>query len=475
MIAALIAVSGPLDIFAGTTDASDDQPTTVENVITENQSEVEGNESNNIDSTENPADNGAPAGTETPAATPVEGGVDTLGAPARAAAATEITEINVTADEVTPYSVKLSWTFNEGAELGEQTVTVLNGEDVVASDVSGMSYTVTDLMPATSYTFAVKVGDVTGKAENITTASVDLGFRSLSSYNAVKLVWNNIGAARYEVTCAGTWGDGTLYNAGGTECWHTGFPTYDVTNTASGPIVPTDYTYKITAYDASDRVIAESTTTGYPVRTMYYKLTFKKKVKLTSHSGGKYKTTFYKGQVVYARGFDGGKYHFDYLCADGTVRTYYAMKIRAKAAIWTDHINPDRTPYTAEEATMYVNARGITANKGKKYMVWVNTYTQREYVFYGSTGNWTCVQGPWLVSTGKASKPTATGSTNISSRKKKKHGIPTWSMCRYFSLHGKQKSWVLGWPRSGACVRNYNENASWIYYTVPMKSRVFVF
>mgnify|MGYP002626641063 CR=1 FL=1 len=464
MIAALIAVSGPLDIFAGTEVENVDPSNSVETVVVDDQNGTPENGTDQINN-EEPTE-----GTETPVVEPAPAETTEEVEPAREVAS----EITVGVVEATPSTVKLAWTVSE--DLEGQAATVLNGEETVASDLTEPMYTVTGLVPNTSYTFTVKIGDTTGTTEAMTApVGAVSGLRALSSYNAVKLVWSPVtGASSYEVSYSGTWGSGAASVGGATEFWHYGFPTYDVTNTASGPIVPTDYTYKVTAKDSAGNVLAESTTTGYPVRTMYYKLTFKKKVKLTSHSGGKYKTTFYKGQVVYARGFDGGKYHFDYLCADGTVRTYYAMKIRAKAAIWTDHINPGKE-YTAEEATMYVNARGITASKKKKYMVWVNTYTQREYVFYGSTGNWTCGQGPWLVSTGKASKPTATGSTNISSRKKKKHGIPTWSMCRYFSLHGKQKSWVLGWPRSGACVRNYNENASWIYYTVPMKSRVFVF
>lgn len=279
-------------------------------------------------------------------------------------------------------------------------------------------------------------------------------FRALSSYKSVVLRWSAApDATKYRVTSNGS----QIYEGAGFQCAQA--VPVDVTNT-----------YKIEALDAEGNVVATSTKTGEAVKTMYYQVTFKKPVKLTSHSGGKYKTKFKAGQVVVCRGFSNGKYIFDYQCRDGVWRTYHAMKIRVKKAKVT-HLDPNKT-YTNEEAELYVNSRGV--NSKTKYMLWVNTYTQKLYIFKGKKGNWTLVQGPWVVSTGRASMPTATGNTAFRRKMKSQHGTPLWNVTDFFSVHGKQKKWKLGWPRSGACVRNSNDHAKWIYKNCKLKTRVHV-
>ena len=482
MITALITVFGPLELFAGTEDGTPSDTNTEivvdtpeeggEDVTADPAAPATDGENGEIGNGEDVDPNALPAGN-----TNEEGNEDGENEVLKAAStAPRLENLSYVATDKT---ATLSWSYLEGEALAEEEVlTIWNGDDKVGeiTDASVTSFTVENLERLTDYTFVFKIGDDEEGSIAVSTTATQISLKALSSYNSVVLKWDAVeGASEYVVTYSGNGiPEGTtLYKGSANTVTHKGLPTYDVTNTSSGPIVKTDYTYSVRAYDADGMEIgASAEVKGYAVRTMYYTLKFKKAATLTSHSGGKKKITFKKNQVVYARGFDGGKFIFDYKCPDGVVRTYYTMKIRVNASIWTSHINNSRE-YSAEEATLYVNARGITSKK--KYMVWVNTYTQREYVFQGSAGRWTLVKGPWLVSTGKASKPTATGSTNISVKKKSKHGIPTWNMCRYFSLHGKKGSWVLGWPRSGACVRNYNANAKWIYNTCPLKTRVFVF
>ena len=79
------------------------------------------------------------------------------------------------------------------------------------------------------------------------------------------------------------------------------------------------------------------------------------------------------------------------------------------------------------------------------------------------------------VSTGRATMPTATGSTKINRKLKSQHGTPLWNVTKYFSVHGVQKRWPkVGWPESGACARNQMPNAKWIYNKIPKYTRVFV-
>jgi hypothetical protein len=300
-------------------------------------------------------------------------------------------------------------------------------------------------------------------------------FRALANHKCVILKWSKVeGAESYRVTVSGNGlKNKQLLDANKLTVTHKGLPVDDVINTKSGPKMKSDYTYKIVALDGSANEIAASTVKGYPVRALYYKITFKKAATLTSHTGGSKKTTFKAGQVVYAKGFTSGKYIFDYKCKDGKVRTYHSMKIRVKAALWKKHIDVDKT-YTEEEATLYVNKRGLKSST--KYLIWVNPYTQKEYIFKGKKGKWKLVKGPWVVSTGRATMPTATGSTAFRRKLPSQHGTPYWNVTDFFSIHGKQKRWPdLGWPQSGACVRNTTPHAKWIYNTCPLRTRVFVF
>ena len=375
----------------------------------------------------------------------------------------------------TTNSITLSWSYDGGSPEGD--VTIKNGSKVVDTvDASKTSYKVTGLKADTSYTFTVSAD---GASDTVTASTEKIkinGLKVMSGYKAVKVKWSKVeGAAKYDVKYSGKVrgkkksGTKTVST---NACKITGFKEFDVTNTKKSPVTDKDFTFKVTAKDSSGNVIATKTIKGFPVRTMYYKLTFKKSASLTSHSGGKKTLNFRKGQTVYARGFDGGRFIFDYKCPDGKIRTYYTMKIRVVPSIWKNHIDP-KTEYTEAEAEFYANGRGI--NSKTKNMIWINTYSQREYVFKGKKGKWNVIKGPWLVSTGKASKPTATGSTNINRRSPSEHGIPNWNVTRHFSLHGKHSSWKLGWPKSGACVRNYNENAKWIYENTPLRTRVYVF
>ena len=240
--------------------------------------------------------------------------------------------------------------------------------------------------------------------------------------------------------------------------------------------VDTTYKYRIyavaVAADGTESKSEAATVNGEAVKTMYYKLTFKAGVTLTSHSGGSYKTTFKKGQTIIANGFDNGKYVFEWKCKDGKTRIYNAMKIRMKKASVT-HLDNSRT-YSKAEAELYVNSKGITS--GTKYMIWVNLYSQKLYVFKGTKNKWKLVKGPWTVSTGRATMPTTSGKTAFRRKLSRQHGIPMWNVCDRFSIHGQQSWWKIdGVPRSGACVRNTNAHAKWIYNNCALRTGVYVY
>lgn len=221
------------------------------------------------------------------------------------------------------------------------------------------------------------------------------------------------------------------------------------------------------------------------VRTSYVKLKIKVNKKLTSHDKQHVKRSFKKGTTIYTCAFGYGRYQFIY---NGNM--YWLNRVGTKS----HKSGYDKGhPYSAEEATYYVNTSPYGGSSTSK-LIWVNTYTQRIYVFTGSAGNWSPLNGDgWYVSTGKAATPTIrymdpkssvldTGRIvakckTINKKVKKRHGIPCWNcFSTWNAIHGQKKSWsIKGVPKSNGCVRNTNAHAKYIYNTCPKKTRVLIF
>lgn len=285
------------------------------------------------------------------------------------------------------------------------------------------------------------------------------GFKLQSSADKVYLSWKGVSRAeKYEIVRTG----------GGTskKVWTTTKKAF-VDNTVDKGYTARNYTYKIRAKKESFPTSRNAATvTGDAVRTMLITITFGTTRTLTSHTGGSVTTTFNRGYTTTAVGFDAGKYHFLY-----NGRMYYVIRESISSAS-VSQLNTSRT-YSAAEATKFVNDMHLSS--ATSHLIWVNTYTQKEYIFTGSKDHWKLVQGPWIVATGKASTPTSTGMTSIKTRSAES-GVPWWNITSWFSLHGNHPSWGdLGYPKSGACVRNTNEHASWIYHNTALGTAVYVF
>jgi len=522
MITALFFVMGPAEMFAET-GANDEQPA-AENVEGADDlfevelvdpAEVEIPEAAEAENAED-AEAVEPVEGEQPEAAEAEGVEAAEGEqseePQEPAAEIKLT---VTASDETAESVKLSWTFDEGQLADGQTLTIKYtqaGEEKVVEGVTGKSKEITGLTASTDYHFAFFVGEKEVGAVDAKTKAPEIpDFRTVSSYKKVYVRWDPVeGAAGYAISVVYK---GKVIKTGKTttkcEWVHSGISPKDIINLYntckqkkykySGNLNGQDrYTYTVTALDKDGNVLAESTDTGDIVKTLYYKLKFKSSAVLTSHSGSHATRTFKKGQIVYANGFSDGKYQFDYeIKSGGKVETFHTMKIRVSASI-SKHIAVDKAAktkmklrgtssitYTPEEAEQYVKDRGVK-KATTNYMIWANLFTQKEYVFKKSGSKWKLITASGYglnkkkmtalpVSTGKATAPTATGSTKINRKLPSQHGTPLWNVTKYFSVHGVQKSWpTTGYPESGACVRNRTNNAKWIYYNIPKYSRVFV-
>jgi len=131
-----------------------------------------------------------------------------------------------------------------------------------------------------------------------------------------------------------------------------------------------------------------------------------------------------------------------------------------------------KSKHSTREATDFVNQKGLKSKT--KYLIFVNTYTQQEYIFKGKKGKWKCLYS-WPISTGRPSTPTGTGLTKIKQKDPSEHGLPHWSVCGVFSIHGLPSGAKVNYPTSGACVRNYNKNAKWIYKNCKIGTAVFVY
>ena len=126
-------------------------------------------------------------------------------------------------------------------------------------------------------------------------------------------------------------------------------------------------------------------------------------------------------------------------------------------------------------AEYFVNATGRTSRT--RYLIWVSTYTQHLYIFQGTKGNWKLIKD-WECSTGAPWSPTPTGifGKEIEGHESHDGRIPYW--CNFQtanSIHGHRSSYTFGSPQSNGCVRNYNENAKWIYYNCDIGTAVVVY
>lgn len=241
-----------------------------------------------------------------------------------------------------------------------------------------------------------------------------------------------------------------------------------VSYTATGLDEYTGYTFSVEAV-SGDGIKSESKwVTRMPIRPINYVLTMKKKVSLSSHGGPARTITLQKGEVVKAYGFHSGKYVFK---RNGSI--FYVAKSRGKK-IYANYASSWN--YSRQDAENYVNTANI-GSSSKSTLIWVSTYCQHVYYFSGYKGNWRCIKD-WECSTGKAQSPSPTGmygNKEIGKKIKKRHGIQWWST--YSSMnafHGKLRSWKLGAPRSGGCIRNEVANALYIYNNAPKYTKVLI-
>ncbi len=118
------------------------------------------------------------------------------------------------------------------------------------------------------------------------------------------------------------------------------------------------------------------------------------------------------------------------------------------------------------------------------YLITIDSPSCRVCVFQGSAGNWVPLYD-WACSPGKASTPTVTGEYTIGSRG---YSFGSGFTCYYWTqFYGDylfhtivyyQNTWtpmegVMGVAASHGCVRLEDNNAYWIYTTIPSGTKVY--
>lgn len=366
----------------------------------------------------------------------------------------------------------LTWAVEPAPAEGAVFV-VYQDEAEIARVTDATSYTAEGLAFKTTYTFRVELqveGEVVASTDPVEYTTPPqrpwsvTKFSTLSSFNAIILNWGKVSNADsyviyWSTSASGPYSNKIIVPSGDTLTY-----TFPVAVQS----LEKRYYFRIFAKLNGQLSRTFASRNDEAVRPLCYSFKFKAACKLTSHGGiSRSNTPFAKNQVIVADAFQRGQYRFWY---NGSY--YYANRVRTKAH-GVARIN-NKLVYTDAEAESYVNRRGLTSSKN--YLIWTSGYTQRLYIFSGSKGKWKVVnKGGWQVSSGKPSSPTANGMTKISRRMKSNHGIAYWNVCNVYSLHGKNKKWALGYPKSGACVRNTNDHAKWIFTHVPLNTAVIFF
>jgi len=384
-----------------------------------------------------------------------------------------VSKITLKVKEKSKSSVTLTWELydSEGTVITDTesltgaTCTIEYAGNTTTADLLSKTATITGLKTDIEYTFKISY---TNEDETMVSASASItikptepaavtDFKAYSGYARVVLTWKKVS------------------NATGYEIWRStkaksGFKkiktiskvsTTTYTNKVS---VNTKYYYRIYALNGSSKSSEYASVSDEAVRYMTYKITFKKTRTLKSHDSKKVTTKFKAGTTVTATGYKTGRYVFKY-----KGRTYYVTRISTKNQKVGQYSSKN---YSKKEAEYFVNQKGLSSKT--KYLIWVNTYTQQEFIFKGSKGKWKLVK-QWDVATGKASTPTQTGTYRIVKKIARNNGLKYWNIVYKFSIHGKAGSWKLGYPASHACVRNTNEHAKWIFNTCPNKTTVCVY
>lgn len=335
------------------------------------------------------------------------------------------------------------------------------------------TFTVNGLTKGSKYSFRAvdAAGVILAESETVTITgelAAPTGVIAAPGHKSVTVYWDKVeGATGYEV-----YRNGKLLKKVGEN--KTSYRDKTVKEGPSGNTGKVNqYKYYVIAVSDSDRSPKSATKTAGKVRSALYEITFKSSAKLTSHDKYKKTITFKGGQTVYADGFAQGKYQFSYKKGSKTYR-FYTMWMRIKNPKGHIKKNAYQNGHTAEN---YVNEGNYSSPT--KWLIWVNIYSQRVFVYKGSKGKWKLVKD-WQCGTGTPKTPTSSGMNKKLHKKQKHYSKHKWwnMFSGTMAIHGSngaKEEAKLGKLISNGCVRVTNDQAKWIYDEVDKGTRVLIY
>ncbi|MCD7842980.1 MAG: L,D-transpeptidase family protein [Lachnospiraceae bacterium] len=180
--------------------------------------------------------------------------------------------------------------------------------------------------------------------------------------------------------------------------------------------------------------------------------------------------------------FKVGKYYY-YANKNGVMQTSCVTGSSSKGYGYVDSKGHRTTKTDKKAAAMVKKAQSYKSST--KYLILVNSSTNKVGIFTGKKGNWT-LKYYWTCSTGKASSPTVKGSYTVGSRGKS-FGTSTYTCWYYTQFYGnylfhsilyapgsmtKVVESGLGTSASHGCVRLSLSHAKWIYNNIPTNTKV---
>ena len=411
-------------------------------------------------------------------------------------------------------SVKISWSAAP-EEIKLYRVTVYKGRkqtDITAEAEQGKKYAlIKDLDPGT-YKFKVtafsnkrgtkQVGDAKVADEKITIElqppKAPEKLKTYSAFRSVALEWDPSKSADYYIV----YRDGKKL----AKVSKTSHP-YDSKKKIgyidkkgfSDGYKEDDHTYYVKAVNSAGKSVRSEKVEDTCTRPMYVNCRFNQTKALTSHDKYNKTHTFRPGDVIHSYYYIRGYYYFYYNVGgkDCLFRTHYS-RVGGFDAKYTEKFN-----YSKKEAEYFVNSLAKkyqkSYGKGKKTLIWVNLYTQHIYVFKGSPGKWRindsirskydekAIYKDWEIASGKASTPSPGGIelkykgkySNIYKKDPTFKGVKDvyrlWCLFHSHSaIHGPLNG-VYGKPQSGGCIRNPWPKIRFIYYSIPIGTRVIVY
>lgn len=384
-------------------------------------------------------------------------------------------------------TVKVNFDSVNGAN--EYVISYENGGKEIQKNITDTTFTVSGLLQNTDYKFKVMPiyknvdnnkeiyiysGDWS-ESRSITTSVDKLGKPSLkiAEYNKGAILrWNKIsGATGYEI-----W---RCYNKKWTKIKTVNAKTLTYKNT--GLKVNKKYCYKVRAIKVSDNGTIKSSYSSQKSITAKTYLT-SQTIRLGYSSG-----TLWKPAKKYKAG-SSTKIASKSLLKAGTKFTILERKkIDGKLMVNIKLSNGKKywirsgnisygAPYTTKDYTTevkenFVNKMGYSSKT--KYLLFISCYTQKVYVFKGSKGNWD-LQKTFKCCTGKASTRTPRGTFKL--YKKAANGW-CYKYVSYFksrnSFHSRPYgSKTMGKPASNGCIRLYDNDAKYIYKSIPKNTTV---